>query len=358
MQAPGEPCAVHVAHSRPHPHPSVRCCTHTYGHKISLIFSSPSVPHSDIHPHMLSQHHDSLSLSHTICITHSHTVSHSLLVWLIYTVTLTWSRCHPHSPRACHTAFSRHLWLCPTHPVSSSVTHRLPCDTHSSHVLPMLHAVPHNLSLSQSLDVTTSPPNSVSGTSNLTGSHAVTCLSSLPTHRRSHTRLPSVTHGFTVIPVSGGHKISQPHTKLWRHALSHGSTHSHSLLTSHAIPWYPSGARTVSLLPSAHPCVAHTQPSGLSRQPPDGHTGAPAAHRRRSCRRGWTFGGQGAGAGGRGMQTRLGDPDTEGWRGLEARGRELKMDWDKGNSKRRGERWREGQSGRERRRDKFGELET
>lgn len=161
-QAPGEPRAVHVTHSRPRPHPSVPCCTHTYGHKISLIFSSPSVPHSDIRPHMLSQHCDSLSLSHTICITHSHTVSHSSSVWLTYTVTLTWSRCHPHSPGVCHTAFSRHLWLCPTHLVSPSVTHRLPCDTHSSCVLPMLQTVPHNPSLSHSLLMSQPVPRIVS----------------------------------------------------------------------------------------------------------------------------------------------------------------------------------------------------
>lgn len=58
------------------------------------------------------------------------------------------------------------------------------------------------------------------------------------------------------------------------------------------------------------------------------------------------------------MQTRRGDTDTEGWRGLEARGRELKMDWDKRNSKRGGERWRGAEWQRETQRQKFGEIET
>lgn len=57
-----------------------------------------------------------------------------------------------------------------------------------------------------------------------------------------------------------------------------------------------------------------------------------------------------------------GRPGHRRWRGLEARGRELKMDWDKRDSKRRGERCREMQRDaewqRERQRQKFGEIET
>lgn len=97
-RAPAEPLTVPVTLSCHHPHPAVSCIAHLHGHKVSHSCSHLLVPCTVTQP--LEGCHNALcvSLSHMICVTQSHTASHSSPVWLTYAVTLTRSLCHTYSP--------------------------------------------------------------------------------------------------------------------------------------------------------------------------------------------------------------------------------------------------------------------
>lgn len=155
-------------------------------------------------------------ISHTICVTHS---SHSSSVWL--TLSHTQSLCHTQSPRAAHTAFSRHLWVDHIHSVSHIMC---PCDSYRAHALTTLHTLSHNLSLSHMVSRCHSPPNSVSGTPT-SWYHTVTYMLPLSSHTQpvGMTRFRTVTLCYTA-----SHEVTQPHT-------TSGITHNFTVLHTHTI---------------------------------------------------------------------------------------------------------------------------
>lgn len=184
------------------------------------------------------------------------------------------------APGASHTA--SHIitwWITPihSHTPSARVTHTTllssPCCT-----------VSHTISCSRMVSrCHKHPPNSVSGTPNLTVSHAVTYRSSRSPHIHCHTQRLGVTRFHTVTLCFWlSQKISQGHTathNLWRHARSQVvHTHTVSLLASHTTSRCHPRAATVFCTRHTH-AGARTLPAVLSLQPPAGHTGAPAARR-------------------------------------------------------------------------------
>lgn len=154
-RAPAEPLTVPVTLSCHHPHPAVSCIAHLHGHKVSHSSSHLLVPCMVTQPLEGCHNAVSVSLSHTICVTQSHTASHSSPVWLTYAHTHTVPLSHlfplgpvtptSHAPSGC-------VILILSHPLSHTFARMTHTGPHVSPRCTLCHTI------SRSYTVSMSPP--------------------------------------------------------------------------------------------------------------------------------------------------------------------------------------------------------